>query len=152
MIILQLLKEILNSLVNWHNEKIDAKTNPDDFEKGEPKPDTYVFNTRGVGPKNMKFRLQEINKFVSENCNDWVKLGYVNDKHIPYKKYKQKLLKNSNYKDVFVRGNSKIDLRTKVDVEHVISKKGKKANGDMDKVDNLMVTNPKSNKIKSNRY
>tara|TARA_Y100000022_G_scaffold163668_1_gene147388 strand:+ start:125 stop:1678 length:1554 start_codon:yes stop_codon:yes gene_type:complete len=145
-------KEILNSLVNWHNEKIDAKTNPDDFEKGEPKPDTYVFNTRGVGPKNMKFRLQEINKFVSENCNDWVKLGYVNDKHIPYKKYKQKLLKNSNYKDVFVRGNSKIDLRTKVDVEHVISKKGKKANGDMDKVDNLMVTNPKSNKIKSNRY
>lgn len=145
-------KQILESFVKWHNEKVDIQTNPNDFEKGDPRPGTYVFNTKGAGPKNMKFRLQEINKFVNENCNEWIKLKYVNHKHIPYEKQKQKLLKDSNYKDVFVRNNSKINLRTKLNIDHVVSRKGKKASGDMDKVENLMITNPKSNKIKSNRY
>ena len=145
-------KEILENFVKWHNEKVDPSTNPNDFEKGEPKPDTYVFNTRGVSPKNMKFRLQEINDFVNNRCNEWKKLGYVNDSHISYTKLKTKLLKKADYKDVFVRGHNKIDLRSKINTDHVISKKGKRASGDMDREDNLIITNPKSNKIKSNRY
>lgn len=145
-------KKLLEEYVKWHKVKVDSVSNPGDFYKGEPKPGTYVFNTRGTGPKNMKFRLQFIKDFINENCDEWKKLGYVNDNHITYQKLKTHLLDKSNYTDMYARGNNKLDLRSKVNIDHIISKKGKKASGDMDRVDNLVVTNPKSNKIKSNRY
>jgi 5-methylcytosine-specific restriction endonuclease McrA len=100
----------------------------------------------------MKFRLQFIKDFVNENCEEWKKLGYVNDKHINYQKLKTHLLDKSNYKDEYGRGDNTLDLRSKVNIDHIISKKGKKAFGNMDKVNNLVITKPKSNKIKSNRY
>jgi hypothetical protein len=145
-------KKLLEDYIKWHNKMIDIHTSPDQFYKGEPKPDTYVFNTRGAGPKNMKFRLQFIKDFVNENCEEWKKLGYVNDKHISYQKLKTHLLDKSNYKDEYGRGDNTLDLRSKVNIDHIISKKGKKASGNMDKVNNLVITKPKPNKIKSNRY
>jgi len=145
-------KKLLEDYIKWHKKMIDITTNPKDFIKGEPRPDTYVFNTRGAGPKNMKFRLQEINKLVNKKCEEWKNLGCVNDKHISYEKFKTHLLDKSNYKDEYGRGDNTLDLRSKVNIDHIISKKGKKASGNMDRVDNLVVTNPKSNKVKSNRY
>jgi len=145
-------KKLLEDYIKWHTKMIDIHTSPDQFYKGEPKPDTYVFNTRGAGPKNMKFRLQFIKDFVNNRCEEWKNLGYVNDKHISYQKLKTHLLDKSNYKDEYGRGDNTLDLRSKVNIDHIISKKGKKASDNMDRVENLVITKPKTNKVKSNRY
>lgn len=145
-------KKLLEDYIKWHTKMIDIHTSPDQFYKGEPRPDTYVFNTRGAGPKNMRFRLQSIKDFVNDKCKEWKDLGCVSDKHISYQKFKTHLLNKSNYKDEYGRGDNTLNLRSKVNIDHVISKKGKKASGNMDKVDNLVITKPKTNKVKSNRY
>jgi len=142
-------KPIFEDFIKWHNEKVDIETTPQDFIEGEPKPGTYVFNTRGASNKNMKSRLGFINSFITDNYNEWVSKHYISSEYTDYRKYETYLKKKNNYKDPYSKADTKINLRSLINTDHILSKRGKKEG--TNSVDNLVITNPKSNKIKSNR-
>lgn len=143
-------KSIITDFINWHNEKIDKHTTPEDFVNGEPLPETYVIHTRGATRENIIGRMSFINDYISKNYETWVQRGDILSSTTDYKTLQTLLKKNSGHKDIYNKANPKIDLRSKVSIDHVVAKRGDKF-GD-DSIENLVITNPKSNSIKSNRY
>jgi len=142
-------KQLIEDFVNWHNLKTDKKATPEDFIDNEPKPGTYVIGTRTINSNGIKNRsLKIVEQFIVENMDKWNKEHYFSEQTDNYKKYKQFLLKENNYIDPYTKLGKKIGLRDKVDTDHILSKRGPNKGGDG--VKNLVVTNSKSNKVKSN--
>lgn len=143
-------KSILEEFVKWHNKMNDKIANPDDFEQGVAKPGTYSANVKGSNPPNILIRIQHITDYINNNCKEWVEKSYIKDVKFDYEKSKVALLERSNYKDPYKKTNNDISLNMPVSIDHVVSRKGSKKGPDT--IDNLLVTNPVSNSIKSNRY
>jgi hypothetical protein len=140
-------RTIVEEFVRWHDNKVDKKVTPQDFKNGEPIPGTYVFNTRGTSKENMIERMKFINEFIVENAQSWTSKSYISTKSVDYKSLENFLKKESNYIDAYSKANPIINLRSKVHVDHV---KPRKKGGTND-IENLLVTNPKSNLIKASR-
>jgi hypothetical protein len=144
-------KNIIEEFVRWHEYKINSKANPDDFISGEPKPDTYVFNTRGISKDNMSSRMKFIlNEFIFKHAEDWLSKSYIKTKSIDYRAQEVVLKRESDYIDRYTKTGKKIDLRSKVSIDHIQSRNGPRNGGD--EVENLLITNPLSNSLKSNLY
>lgn len=140
---------IIEQFIRWHDEKNDKKVTPQDFGKNDkPKPDTYAFNNRGTNKDNIDERLHFINEWVANNAEDWVAKSYIMSDSVDYRDYKIILQKENGYKDKYTKGNSKFGLRDNLHIDHVKPRKS----GGTNEVDNLVVTRPKPNLIKSDRY
>ena len=140
-------KKIMESFIRWHNEKVDKSISSKDFHNGKPIPGTYGFATRGIKPENIDDRLKHINDWISQNVVEWKSKSYIIDS-VDYKSKEQLLLKQSNYRDIYSKNQPEIRLRDKVHVDHVRALH----KGGTNEISNLIVTNPKSNQIKSDRY
>jgi len=147
---LKMPKMIFDEFIKWHNKKTDRLATPDDFIGCEPIPGTYAMSTRGLRIKNVEDRLFFINQFLSDNYESWTSLNYIEPNNENYKKYKELLLQSSNYKDIYAKGNHNITLWTKTSMDHTISKKG--PGRGTNNINNLVITNPKSNSMKSNKF
>jgi len=140
---------IMEEFIVWHNEMTDQHANPNDFKNGDPIPDTYVHNTRGVSKDNMYERMQHINsKFLSVRGKDWIAKSYIASESADYKSLETAIKKQSDYTDPYSKANPKLNLRSKVHIDHVKPR----SKGGTDAIENLVVTNPKSNLLKSDRY
>lgn len=143
-------KLVLEEFMKWYKHMIDRFANPDDFVGREPKPETFVINTRNDGRLNIIGRLKFINQFIVDNHQEWLSRGYISESSADYKKYEQLLKEKTNYTDVYSKANSKIDLRSKVSIDHVIARNGPRKG--TDDIDNLVPTNALSNSIKGALY
>jgi hypothetical protein len=143
-------KTIIEDFIRWHNKMNDSVANPVDFKDRKPLPGTYAFNVKGASADNIRTRVKFITDYINNNCQSWVELGFFKADAIDYRLNKTALLEKSGYKDAYKKSNNDINIRTKVSIDHVISKKGSR-NGS-DDISNLLVTNPVSNSIKSNSY
>jgi hypothetical protein len=144
-------RNLIEDFLRWYEFKTDQKANPDDFVNGEVKPETFVINTRGSTKENMMGRLKFIMKeFIANNYENWLKKNVITEKSIDYRKQEVLLKRESDYVDRYTRTGKKIDIRSKISIDHIRAKKG--PNKGSDEPENLVVTNPLSNSIKSNRY
>jgi hypothetical protein len=142
-------KTIMEEFIKWHNEKTDKHSNPNDFKGKDPLPETYVHNTRGTSKENMYDRMTFINSdFLSVRANEWIAQSYIRENSADYKSLETVLKKKSNYIDQYSKSNPNIGLRSKIHIDHVKPR----SKGGTDDINNLVVTNPKSNLIKSNQY
>ena len=142
-------KQLIEDFIKWHNAKVDKKTTPEDFEQSEPKPGTYVIGTRTINPIGIKNRsLKIVEQFIVENMKKWNDEHYFSEQTDNYKKFTQFLLKENNYKDPYTKLGKEIRLRDKFNTDHIMATRG--PNNGTDDVKNLVVTNPRSNKVKSN--
>jgi hypothetical protein len=147
---LKMPKTIFEEFIKWHNGKIDKYVTPNDFKDGDPLPGTYVHSTRGIRQKHVSARLDFINKFLADNYKSWTSLGYVEQNSKDCKRYKEYLLRISNYKDPYAKGNHNITLRSKLSTDHTIAVRG--PGQGTNNVENLVLTNALSNSLKSNKY
>jgi hypothetical protein len=147
---MQTPKTIIENFIKWHRKMNDKHANPDDFEKGVAKPDTYAFNVKGTQSKNIQFRVKFITDYINNNCQEWVNKSYVIDTSFDYQKAKTALLEKADYLDIYKKTNNEITLNASVSIDHVMAKKGERRG--TDKIDNLVATNLVSNSMKSNRY
>jgi hypothetical protein len=141
-------KTIFEEVIKWHNHQVNGSTNPVDFKDGKPLPGTYVFNNGGINPSNIIERLRFICKLVTDCSDEWINKRYIENTSIDYKSKELLLKKESGYKDPYSKTKPIIGLRDKVHVDHIRSKN----KGGTNSIDNLQVTNAKSNLIKSDRY
>ena len=140
-------KQLIEDFIKWHNEKTCKFTTPEDFEQGEPRPGTYVIGTRTIATNGVENRsLKIVEQFIVENQEKWEKEHYFSEQVDNYKQYKQLLLKENNYIDEYT--GKKIRLRDKLNTDHVMATNG--PNNGTNDVENLVVTNSKTNKMKSN--
>lgn len=144
-------RNLIEEFIRWYEFKVDANANPDDFINGEVKPETFVINTRGGSKENMMGRVKFImNEFISDNYQNWQKMNIISSKSIDYRKQEVLLKRESDYIDRYTRTGQKIDIRSKISIDHIQAKKG--PNKGKDNLENLAITNPLSNSIKSNLY
>ena len=143
-------KTIIEDFIKWHNKMNNFVANPVDFKENKPLPGTYAFHVKGVNADNIRTRVKFITNYINTNCQSWVELGFFKADAIDYRLNKTALLEKSGYKDAYKKSNNDINIRTKVSIDHVISKKGSRKGSD--DISNLLVTNPISNSIKSNSY
>ena len=142
-------KQLIEDFIKWHNAKVDKKATPEDFEQSEPKPGTYVIGTRTINPIGIKNRsLKIVEQFIVENMKKWNDEHYFSEQTDNYKKFTQFLLKENNYTDPYTKLGKEIRLRDKFNTDHIMATRG--PNNGTDDVKNLVVTNPRSNKVKSN--
>ena len=95
----------------------------------------------------MKFILDE---FIFKHAEDWLSKSYIKTKSIDYRAQEVVLKRESDYIDRYTKTGKKIDLRSKVSIDHIQSRNGPRNGGD--EVENLLITNPLSNSLKSNLY
>jgi hypothetical protein len=141
-------KVLFEEFIKWHENETNKYTKPSDFVNGKPIPGTYVHNVQGISAENIVGRLKYINEWISQNVSEWLSKPFIKDYHVDYKSQEQLLKKNSNYRDPYSKARPELSLRDKVHVDHIRSRK----NGGTDAIENLVVTNAKSNLIKSDRY
>jgi len=145
------LKTFCEEFVKWHRKYTDQNSCPEDFTKGEPNPSTYVIGTRATSQKAIKNRItgdHGILQFLDEKSDEFMNKNIISSPKINYTKYKNFILNRDGYTDQYARVESPINLRSKVNIDHVISKY---KNGS-DDPENLKITNPITNKIKSNKF
>ena len=140
-------KKLIEDFIKWHNEKTNALATPEDFEQKEPRPGTYAIGTRTINPIGIENRsLKIVQQFIADNQKKWSDEHYFSEQVDNYKQYKQLLLKENNYIDEYT--GKEIRLRDKVNIDHIMATNG--PNKGTDDVENLVVTNEETNKMKSN--
>ena len=145
---IQTPKIILEQFIRWHNEKVDKNVNPQDFTDSKPNFGTYVRYTRDNNAECISGRLSFINQWVTDNADKWVATSLVNKESLDYKSLETYLIKQQGNKDIYSKAEPSINLRAKLQIDHVKSQR----NGGTNDIDNLVVTRAKPNQIKGARY